>query len=144
MAALIFAPGFGGGLAGFGQTTPFFVAAVMAFLGGLICLKEMPSDEWIKSQVEARSEAANPNKKEQSAEEKAAEDGKSAELARSHRPMILLLFVNGMVLVSCVRFAARIARNMKARALCNLCSSFIWILFYVHAHARPLVFEFSS
>lgn len=98
MAALIFAPGFGGGLAVFGQTTPFFVAAVMAFLGGLICLKEMPSDEWIKSQVEARSEAANPNKKEQSAEEKAAEDGKSAELARSHRPMILLLFVNGMVL----------------------------------------------
>ena len=47
MFALIFAPGFGGGLSEFGLAVPFFVSATLAFLGGLLAiyyLKESMKD----------------------------------------------------------------------------------------------------
>ena len=53
MFALIFAPGFGGGLSEFGLSTPFFVSAALAILGGIfaiIYLKEsMPNTKPICS-----------------------------------------------------------------------------------------------
>ena len=53
MFALIFAPGFGGGLSEFGLSTPFFVSAALAILGGtfaIIYLKEsMPNPKPICS-----------------------------------------------------------------------------------------------
>ena len=86
MSALVFAPGFGGGLSKFGNAFPFYVSATLAGIGfvlGLLYLDE-PG---------AKAKKAKGDDEEKSPEEQA----RLSQISKSHTPLLRLLYLVGAV-----------------------------------------------
>lgn len=79
--ALIFAPGFGGGLSQFGNTFPFYVSSAMAMMGALLAVVYLKEPEKRKpKQKKNRSGSVS-----------------DAVKLRTHRPLLHRLFVAGFL-----------------------------------------------
>jgi len=80
MTALIFAPGFGGGLSQFGNTFPFYISSAMAVVGALLAWAYLEEPE-----------KRTPKKKKKTG------GVSDAIKERSHRPLIRYLFLAGFL-----------------------------------------------
>lgn len=92
MSAMVFAPGFGGGLAQFGLTFPFYCAAGLSWSGFFVCWQCYQEPRRRVGQRGKRAAAAAAGRGRTNS---LAETERAVALAQAHRPLILRLFLAG-------------------------------------------------